>query len=104
MIYPFNERGDIENVKNTALWSIYHRVMAGDETPEDREYIADKLMHNSFSNTGIPLLGVMFDFSELGLKTYVVKQFGTWSEYKALNKTSLRAAILGRVDKIVQID
>ena len=37
------------------------------------------------------------------LKNYVVKQYGRWSEYWAPDKTSLRTAIYGRIDKIVEV-
>jgi hypothetical protein len=38
------------------------------------------------------------------LKKYVVKQYDQWQEYYAPNKTSLRATLYGRIDKIQEIN
>jgi len=45
------------------------------------------------------LAGWCFDFNPY-LKTYLVKQYGQWAEYKAPNKTLLRRSLYGKVDKI----
>lgn len=34
---------------------------------------------------------------------FLVKQYGQWSEYFAPNKTALRNALYGRIDKIVTL-
>ena len=47
-------------------------------------------------------MGWQYDFRN-SLKNYVVKQYGHWSEYWAPDKTSLRKAIYGRIDKIVEV-
>ena len=43
------------------------------------------------------LQGWMFDFSDI-LRTYIVKQYGHWAEYKATDKTALRSFLYGRID------
>ena len=47
------------------------------------------------------LHGWYFDFTPF-LKTYMVKQYGEWSEYKAPNKTLLRRSLYGKIEKIVE--
>ena len=47
------------------------------------------------------LLGV--DFSDI-LRTYIVKQYGHWAEYKATDKTALRSFLYGRIDSIVELN
>jgi hypothetical protein len=47
-------------------------------------------------------MGWCFDFSDI-LKTFVVKQYGSWTEYKAIDKTALRKMIYGRIDKIIDV-
>jgi hypothetical protein len=37
------------------------------------------------------------------LKTYLVKQYGNWQEYKAPNKTLLRRSLYGKVEKVIEI-
>jgi len=45
--------------------------------------------------------GWCFDFNPF-LKTYLVKQYNSWAEYKAPNKTLLRRSIYGKIDRIVE--
>lgn len=37
------------------------------------------------------------------MNKYIVKQYDTWSEYYAINKTTLRNTINGKIDKIIDI-
>lgn len=62
----------------------------------------DMLVSSSFYNFGIiKIHGWAFDFRPY-LKKYLVKQNGTWQEYRAFDKTSLRCGILGKIEKIVE--
>jgi hypothetical protein len=47
-------------------------------------------------------LGWAYDFTD-ELKKFVVKQYGQWREVYAPNKTLLRKALYGRIEKIVEI-
>jgi hypothetical protein len=49
------------------------------------------------------LMGWAYNFRPY-LKKYVVKQYDQWHEYYAPNKTSLRATLYGRIDKIQEIN
>ena len=69
---------------------------------EDKNWITKGVNNNSFFKCAIPLHGYRFDFADV-LKTYIVKQYGYYHEYKAVDKTSLRAMIYGHIDKIVEI-
>lgn len=46
--------------------------------------------------------GWCYDFRE-ELKKYVYKQYGQWHEVYAPNKTLLRRATYGRIDKILEV-
>ena len=37
------------------------------------------------------------------LRKFIVKQYNTWYEYYAIDRTSLRAYLYGRIDQIVEI-
>ena len=102
-IYPFNERGVVENVKGSVPYIIAEKLNNGIKlTNADLMYITEKVNDNVFFKDSIPLRGVRFDFSDF-LKTYVVKQYGYWREYKAVNKTTLRKIICGTIEKIVEV-
>lgn len=47
------------------------------------------------------LMGYVYDFKPY-LKLYVYKQYGTWHEAYAPNKTLLRSVLGGRIDKIIE--
>lgn len=46
--------------------------------------------------------GWVFDFTPF-MRQYLVKQYDSWQEYYAPNKTLLRKSIFGKIDKIVEI-
>jgi len=48
------------------------------------------------------LLGWKFDFRPI-MKKFVVKQYGSWQEYWAPNKSLLRNSIYGSIDKILEV-
>ncbi len=47
--------------------------------------------------------GYKYDFS-VYLKRYIYKQYGSWNEAYAPNKTTLRKVLGGRIEKIVEIN
>jgi hypothetical protein len=47
-------------------------------------------------------MGYRFDFSDV-LKRFFVKQYEHIAEYYAVDKTSLRAFLCGRIDEIIEI-
>ena len=46
-------------------------------------------------------MGYRFSFEDV-LKTFLVKQYGDWHEYNAPDKTSLRAILYRKIDRIVE--
>ena len=58
--------------------------------------------HNTYFKDSIPLLGYRFNFVDV-LKTFVVKQYGHYTEYKGVDKTSIRSMLYGRVERIVEL-
>lgn len=66
------------------------------------------LSRYSFGNDNLRRFGVYkekgweFDFKPF-LKKYLVKQYDSWQEYYAPNKTLLRKTISGAITKIVEI-
>jgi hypothetical protein len=69
---------------------------------EDKNWITENVNGNSYFKDAIPLQGYRFDFSDV-LKTYIVKQHGNYSEYRAIDRTSLRAVFYGRICRIIEI-
>ena len=61
-----------------------------------------KAYRNSYFRRGIPVMGWKFDFTD-AVHLYWVKQFRQIHEYYAIDKTSLRAILFGKVDEIVEL-
>ena len=74
----------------------------GTLTREEKDWITREVNHNTYFKDSIPLLGYRFNFVDV-LKTFVVKQYGHYTEYKGVDKTSIRSMLYGRVERIVEL-
>lgn len=93
---------ELNTLKNSKAYLLREKLNTGNKlTREEKNWITEKVNHNTYFKNAIPLQGYRFDFSDI-LKTYVVKQYGQYQEYKAIDRTSLRAMIYGRIDKIIE--
>ena len=93
---------ELNTLKNSKTYLLREKLNIGEKlTREEKNWITEKVNHNTYFKSAIPLQGYRFDFSDI-LKTYVVKQYGQYQEYKAIDRTSLRAMIYGRIDKIIE--
>lgn len=65
---------------------------------------ADKFhsqLHNVKQSGMVKIMGYRYNFRPY-LKRYVYKQYGSWHESFAPNKTTLRKVIIGRIDQILE--
>ena len=91
------------NLKDSKVYILRQKVNENVKlTREEKNWITYQVNHNTYFNYGIPVMGWRFDFSDI-LKTFVVKQYGSWAEYKAIDKTALRKMVYGRIDKIMEV-
>ena len=74
----------------------------GTLTREEKDWITREVNHNTYFKDSIPLLGYRFNFVDV-LKTFVVKQYGHYTEYKGGDKTSIRSMLYGRVERIFEL-
>ncbi len=97
------EVSDLVALSNTEVYRLRtHLNEGGKLNREEKNWITERVNNNSYFKSAIPLRGWRFDFSDI-LKTFVVKQYEHYQEYRAIDKTSLRAILFGRVDKIIEI-
>ena len=68
---------------------------------EDKNALTHGVNNNSFFKKAIPVSGWAFDFSDV-LKLFLVKQYGSWYEVWATDKTAIRAHVYGRIERIVE--
>ena len=69
---------------------------------EEKDWLCEAVNSNTYFRTAVPVMGYRFDFFDV-LKKYLVKQYGQWAEYYALDRTSLRKLLYGRINQIVEI-
>lgn len=97
------EVGELEMLKNTRTYILCEKVNKGEKLSRaEKNWITSKLNHNTYFKKAIPLMGYRFDFSAV-VKTFLVKQYDHWCEYTALDKTSLRAMLYGKIDQIIEL-
>ena len=93
----------LENLKDCKAYILRQKVNDNIKlTRDEKNWITNQVNHNTNFCYGIPVMGWCFDFSDI-LKTFVVKQYGSWTEYKAIDKTALRKMLYGRIDKIIDV-
>lgn len=69
---------------------------------QQKNWLTNSVNSNTYFKRSVPLMGYRFDFSDV-LKRFFVKQYGHIAEYYAVDKTSLRAFLCGRIDEIIEI-
>lgn len=93
----------LETLTGSKVYALRQRLNAGDKlTRDEKNWITENVNHNTYFKSAVPLSGWRFDFSDI-LKTYVVKQYGSYQEYRAIDKTSLRTILYGRIERIIEI-
>lgn len=93
-----------ENIKESKAYKLRSKLNDGGKlTREEKDWVTYKVNYNEyFFKDSIPLRGWRFDFSDV-LRVFIVKQYGRWDEYRAMDKTSLRRLLHGRIDNIIEV-
>ena len=90
--------------KDSKVCQLHDKVENGERlSRSEMEWVQQKLIGNSYSNTGVPVGGWMFTFDK-ALRRILVKQYGEWQEYWAFSKSILRMVLYGRVEKMIYVD
>ena len=92
-VYPFNERGDINNpvVINSKIYKIHKKAISGKRlTRDEKDYIFMNLQKCTYSKTKVALLGVFLDFRPILKRFFVKYTYGDVREIYAPDKMSIR--------------
>ena len=94
----------LDALKNSKVYILREKLNNGGQmNREEKDWLTENVNSNTYFKSAVPLQGWRFDFSDI-LRTYIVKQYGHWAEYKATDKTSLRNFLYGRIDSIVELN
>ncbi len=93
----------LKKLEETRVYRLRVQIYKGEKlSREDKNWITEQVNNNTYFCSAIPVLGWRFDFSDI-LNKYLVKQYGQWNEYYAIDKTSLRKNLYGRIEQIVAL-
>ena len=94
----------LDELKGSKVYILREKLNNGGRmNREEKDWLTEKVNSNTYFKSAVPLQGWKFDFSDI-LRTYIVKQYGHWTEYKATDKTALRNFLYGRIDNIVELE
>lgn len=92
----------LESLKKQRIYILREKINNGYKLSiEERIFISKAVNDNSYFKDAVPLWGWKFDFSDV-LKKFVVKQYGAWREYIAVDRTAIRGMVYGKIEKIIQ--
>lgn len=95
---------ELETLKFSKVYLLREKLNKGDKLNRaEKNWLAEAVNRNAYFKRAVPLMGYRFDFEDV-LKTYIIKQYVSWSQYDAPDKTSLKSIIYGRIDQIAEIN
>ena len=94
---------ELATLQNAKVYLLREKLNKGEKLNRaEKNWLAEAVNRNAYFKRAVPLMGYRFGFEDV-LKSYIVKQYGSWAEYTAPDKTSLRSIIYGRIDQIAEI-
>ncbi|WP_075559445.1 molybdenum ABC transporter ATP-binding protein [Parabacteroides timonensis] len=94
---------NLENLQDSKVYGLRIKLNNGEKlSREEKDWLTREVNSNTYFKSAVPLQGWRFDFSDI-LRTFIVNQYGRWTEYKATDKTGLRRFLYGRINSIVEL-
>lgn len=93
----------LETFKNTLAYKVKEKLINKEKITRDEKNNLISSIGFNVRNGQYKQGGWLFDFNAY-LKTYLVKQYDRWEDYKAFDKTSLKTILYGTIQRIVEID
>ena len=102
--FAFHDRVSKTKPTHERLDAYMEKLNAGGTLTRDEKDALVGRFYGAFGQRDgarLKYMGWVWDFTSY-TKEYLVYQYGQWHSYRAFDKTSLRKAIYGRVDRIVE--
>ena len=94
---------ELDALKDSKAYQLRQRLNNGEKLNRSEKDWLTRAMHgNTYGRCCVSVSGWMFDFSDV-CHLYWVQQAGHIAEYYAMDKTSLKTILYGKVDTIVKI-
>ena len=103
-IYSFvKSPSDFSRIGSSKAYLLRQKLDNGETlTRCEKDWLTQAVNSNCYFKQSIPVLGWRIPFDDV-LRKYWVKQYDHITEYYAVDKTSLRAYLYGRIDSIIEI-
>ena len=93
----------LDNLAESKAYKLRQKLNKGERLDRaEKNWLTQNVNHNAYFKNAIPLQGYCFNFSDT-LRTFVVNQYNHYQEYKAVDKTSLRAMLYGKINQIIEV-
>ncbi|MES2267075.1 MAG: molybdenum ABC transporter ATP-binding protein [Bacteroidota bacterium] len=94
---------ELQSLQYAKVYVLREKLNKGEKMNRaEKNWLAEAVNRNAYFKRAVPLQGYRFGFEDV-LKTYLVKQYDSWHEYNAPDKTSLRTIVYGKIDQIAEI-
>ena len=94
---------ELDALKDSKAYQLRQRLNNGEKLNRSEKDWLTRAMHgNTYGRCCVSVMGWLFDFSDV-CHLYWVQQAGHIAEYYAMDKTSLKTILYGKVDTIVKI-
>ena len=94
---------ELDTLKDRKAYQLRQRLNNGEKLNRSEKDWLTRAMHgNTYGRGCVSVMGWLFDFSDV-CHLYWVQQAGHIVEYYAMDKTSLKTILYGKVDTIVKI-
>ena len=90
----------LDSLKDTFAYQMKVKLLKNEPlTREEKNRLTQQILNTGY----IRHMGWHFSFRKF-YKVFVIKQHGQWYEHYGIDKTALRNAIYGTIDKIVEVN
>jgi len=93
---------ELDTLKNSKAYQLRQKLNNGEKLNRSEKNWLTRAMHGTYGKHCVCVRGWMFDFSDV-CHLYWVQQAGHIAEYYAMDKTSLKTILYGKVDTIVKL-
>lgn len=93
----------LDTLRESKVYQLRLRLNEGKRLSRDeKNWLTENLMHNSYFKKSIPLMGWRFSFEDV-VRRYFVRQNGYEYTTYAIDKTALCNVLDGPIDEIVEL-
>ena len=78
-----------------------HIDNGGRLTRREKDWLTEAVNHNTYFKRAVPVCGWCVPFSDV-LRRFLVRQYGSWQEMWATDRTAIRHTVYGRIEEIVE--